>query len=191
MRNTQTRLNNIISMIKELGDYLDILENKYPHISRYELKRVLEHGFHTFYTLNKKGADLQIHNKDYTAYCGKMFIDNHKRALYNNIKTRIKLRLKYKYIQEEYNGIYYFGLSEAEWEFYQSQITSKRRNKIKFTNLKLYKIKEECFLDKSKKHFFILYYPIDVGWLFTEETITTRNFKHFADRDVKGKIVTI
>ncbi len=78
MRNTQTRLNNIISMIKELDDYLDILENKYPHISRYELKRVLEHGFHTFYTLNKKGADLQIHNKDYTAYCGKMFIDNHK-----------------------------------------------------------------------------------------------------------------
>lgn len=41
-------------MIKELDDYLDILENKYPHISRYELKRVLEHGFHTFYTLNKK-----------------------------------------------------------------------------------------------------------------------------------------
>ena len=58
-------------------------------------------------------------------------------------------------------------------------------------NLKLYKIKEECFLDKSKKHFFMLYYPIDVGWMFTEDEITTRSFKYFATRDAKGQIVTI
>lgn len=191
MRNIQTKLDNIISMVKELDDYLDTLENKYPHISRQELKRVLEHGFYTFYMLSKKGADIQVHNRKYTAYCGKMFLDSYKRALYNYVKRRIKLRLKYKYAQEVYDGAYYFGLNDAEWEFYQSQIASKRRNKIKFINLKLYKLKEECFLDKSKKHFFILNYPIDVGWIFTKNEITTRSFKHFANRDNKGNIVTI
>jgi hypothetical protein len=70
-------------------------------------------------------------------------------------------------------------------------MTSKRRNKIKFKNLKLYKIKEECFLDKSKNHFFMLNYPIDVGWTFTKEEITTRSFKYFANRDTKGNIVII
>lgn len=178
-------------MVKELNDYLDIIANKYPHISREELKRVLEYGFNTFYTLTKKGADIQIYNNKYTAYCGKMFLDDYKRVLYNNVKTRIKLRLKYKYAQELYDGAYYFGLSDAEWEFYQSQMTSKRRNKIKFKNLKLYKIKEECFLDKSKNHFFMLHYPIDVGWTFTKEEITTRSFKYFANRDTKGNIVII
>lgn len=178
-------------MVKELDDYLDALENKYPHISRQELKRVLEHGFYTFYMLSKKGADIQVHNEKYTAYCGKMFIDNYKRALYNNVKTRIKLRLKHKYAQEIYNGVYYFGLTEAEWEFYQTQITSKRRAKIKFRNLKLYKIQEECFLDKSRTHFFKLYYPIDVGWTFLESEITTRNFEYIAYRDVKNKIIMI
>lgn len=178
-------------MVKDLDDYLDTLENKYPHISRQELKRVLEHGFHTFYMLSKKGADIQVHNEKYTAYCGKMFIDNYKRALYNNVKTRIKLRLKYKYAHEVYDGAYYFGLNDAEWEFYQSQITSKRRNKIKFVNLKLYKIQEECFLDKSRTHFFKLYYPIDVGWTFLKNEITTRNFEYIAYRDIKGKIVMI
>lgn len=178
-------------MIKELEDYLDSISNKYPHISREEIKRILEYGFNTFYILNKKGADVQIHNNKFTAYCGKMFLDDYKRVLYNHIKTRIKLRLKYKYAQELYDGAYYFGLNEAEWEFYQTQMRSKRRNKIKFQNLKLYKIKEECFLDKSKKYFFILNYPIDVGWSFTKEEITTRNFKYFANRDAKGNIVTI
>lgn len=178
-------------MIKELDDYLDILENKYPHISRYELKRVLEYGFSTFYTLCKSGADIQVHNDKFTAYCGRMFLDDRIRFLYNDFRARRKLRLKYKYAQEEYDGAYYFGLTDEEWEFYQSQIKSKRRNKVKFNNLKLYKIKEECFLDKSKKYFFILYYPIDVGWSFVEDEIITRNFKHFANRDVKGNIVTI
>lgn len=178
-------------MVKELDDYLDKLEEKYPHIPRKELKRVLEHGFYTFYMLTKKGADIQSHTERSTAYCGKLFTDHYKRSLYNNVKKRIKLRLKYKYAQEVYDGAYYFGLNEAEWEFYQSQKATKRRSKVKFTNLRLYKIREECFLDKSKKHFFMLYYPIDVGWSFWEDEITTRSFRHFAERDDKGKIATI
>lgn len=178
-------------MVKDLDAYLETMKEKYPHISPAELKRILEYGFYTFFNLSKKGADIQLHNSKYTAYCGKMFIDDYKRNLYNNVKSRIKLRLQYKYAQEVYDGMYYFGLSEAEWEFYQTQTTSKRRNKVKFNNIKLYKIKEECFLDKSKQYFFILYYPIDVGWTFTEAEIKTRNFKYFAKRDAKGQIVII
>lgn len=101
-------------MIKELDDYLDTLKNKYPHISREELKRVLEHGFYTFHLLNKCGADIEVHNGKYTAYCGRMYLDNHTRALYNSAKARKKLRLKYKYAQETYNGAYYFGLTDDE-----------------------------------------------------------------------------
>lgn len=178
-------------MVKELEDYLDIIQNKYPHISRVELKKILEYGFNTMYMLTKRGADIQVHNNNYTAYCGRMFLDDYKRVLYNNVKSRIKLRLMYGYAQEIYNGVYYFGLSEAEWDFYQSQITSKRRNKVKFLNLKLYKIKEECFLDKSKVYFFELNYPIDVGWVFTKDEIKTRNFKYFAKRDLRGKIISV
>jgi hypothetical protein len=57
--------------------------------------------------------------------------------------------------------------------------------------LKLYKIQEECFLDKSRTHFFKLYYPIDVGWTFLKSEITTRNFEYIAYRDAKNKIIMI
>lgn len=178
-------------MIKELDDYMDTMKKKYPYIPEYELKRILEYGFNSFYLLNRSGADIQVHNGRYNAYCGKLFGDPHMWTLYLHLKWRIKFRLKYKFAQEVYNGMYYFGLSDAEWEFYQSQKTSKRRNKIKFTNVKFYKIKEECFLDRSKKHFFILYYPIDVGWHFIKEEITTRNFKYFAYKDNNNNIINI
>ena len=178
-------------MIKELDDYLGIIQEKYPKISKDELKRVIEHGFSSFHLLAKSGADVVLGNHNYTAFCGKMFFDDYKRVRYNNIKHRIKLRLKYKYAQEVYNGAYYFGLTEAEWEFYKTQITSKRRSKIKFRDLKLYKIQEECYLDRSRTHFFKLYYPIDVGWTFLKSEITTRNFEYIAYRDVKNKIIKL
>ena len=181
-------LDNIINMVKELDSYLESISNKYPHIPKKELQKILEYGFNIYFLLTKKGADIQIRNSKYDAYCGKLFIDDLKRVLYNNIKSRIKLRLKYKYAQEIYDGNYYFGLNESEWEYYQSQIKNKRRNKVTFNNIKLYKIKEECFLDKSKKYFFILNYPIDVGWSFIKDQIKTRNYKYFAYRDDKNYV---
>lgn len=191
MRNIQTKLDSIINMIKELDDYLDILQNKYPHISRYELKRVLEHGFYTFYILNRKGADVHVHNNRFTALCGRMFIDDRIRYLYNCFRKKRKLHLTYNYAQEKYDGAYYFGLSDEEWDRYKKKIMSPQKKKIKFTNLKLYKIKDECYIDKTKTHFLMAYYPIDVGWSFTEEELTTKDFKYFAYRDAKGQIVTI
>lgn len=178
-------------MVKELDDYLDLMKKKYPYVPRIDLKRVLEYGFETFDLLNRRGADVEIKNWRYDAYCGKKFRNDLYRTLYNHLKARIKYRLKYKYAQEQYNGIYYFGLNEAEWEYFQSQQSSKRRNKVTFKNIRLYKIKDESFLDSSKKYFFELNYPVDVGWYFNKEEITTRNYRYFAYRDVKGNIVTI
>ena len=178
-------------IIKDLDDYLDDICQKYPKVPRHEIKRLLEYGFNTFYTLNKRGADVVIYNRSFAAYCGKMFLDSFKRLYYYNLKKRIKLRLLYRFNQETYSGSYFFGLTDAEWEFYQMQIKNKRRSKLKFQDLLLYKNREESFIDKSKTHFFEVYYPIDVGWKFTKNEISTRNFRYIGYRDTKGKIVLI
>lgn len=97
-------------IIKDLDDYLDDICQKYPKVPRHEIKRLLEYGFNTFYTLNKRGADVVIYNRSFAAYCGKMFLDSFKRLYYYNLKKRIKLRLLYRFNQETYSGSYFLDL---------------------------------------------------------------------------------
>ena len=52
-------------IIKDLDDYLDDICQKYPKVPRHEIKRLLEYGFNTFYTLNKRGADVVIYNRSF------------------------------------------------------------------------------------------------------------------------------
>jgi hypothetical protein len=105
------------------------------------------------------------------------------------IKHKIKLRLTYNYTLQEYDGLYYFGLNDAEYKLIKKY--KYRKDKTPFRNIRLYKIKEECFLSKSKTHFFSVYRPVDVGFTVFEEKLDTRNYKKIAYRDEQGKIVFI
>lgn len=102
-------------------------------------------------------------------------------------KHQIKLRLTYNYTLQEYDGLYYFGLDDNEYKL----VYKYRNTKLKtpFRNIRLYKIKEECFLKKSKTHFFKVYRPVDLGFSVLEEKLNTNNYKEIAYRDPKGKIV--
>lgn len=178
-------------MIKELDDYLDIIAEKYPHIPQKELKQVLEHGFNSFLLLNKNQADVQISDWRYWAYCGRRYKNHKARLFYNSLKARRKYRLLYKYANEKYDGSYYFGLTDEEWDTYKDKIFSKHRKKVEFNNVILYKIKEECFLFKPNKYFIKTHYPIDMGWFFKKDKLISTDFEYFAYRDEKNKIINI
>ena len=104
-------------------------------------------------------------------------------------KYRIKLRLTYNYTLQEYDGLYYFGLDDEEYKLVQKYKYTKL--KTPFRNICLFKIKEECFLKKSKTHFFKVYRPFDMGFCVLEEKLNTNSYKEIAYRDSNGKIVLI
>ena len=87
------------------------------------------------------------------------------------------MRIKYKRFKERFGGYYYFGLTEDQYAHYKSQFKpkSQRRKKITFPNIYGYKMQEECFLDRAKKHFFKLEYPIDLGFTIFFKDYITRN----------------
>ena len=176
--------------IKEIDEYYnDQVKFLHPYLKYDDFKRIMEHGFLVFNDLNKRGADVSIGTWRHKAYCGKLFRDIKKWAQYMNLKHRIKLRLTYNYTLQEFDGLYYFGLDDLEYDIFKKDQNHKTR--VLFRNIRLYKIKEESFLNKSKTHFFKVVKPVDLGFSYIEEKLDTRNYKEIAYRDKQGKIVFI
>lgn len=55
----------------------------------------------------------------------------------------MKLRNKYRMHYEKFDGIYYVGISETEFEPLKKKITNEK--KVTLKNVQLFKIKEEAY----------------------------------------------
>jgi hypothetical protein len=126
-------------------------------------------------------------------YTGKLFGDNILFYKYWIIKNRIKLRIKYKRNKTKYDGYYYFGLSESEYEEFQKQFkkTGRKKKIATFDRIYAYKIKEECLLNNRYKHIFKMKYPADVGFTLKLNNYTTRNFEYIFKRNKDNTIQPI
>lgn len=61
--------------LKYIDDYYDKIHERFPDLEMWEIQKILEHGFRSFFTLNSKGADVIIkspHNA-FIMYFGKLF----------------------------------------------------------------------------------------------------------------------
>lgn len=176
--------------IKYIEDYYDKVKERYPDLEMWEIKKILDHGMRSFFTLNAKGADVIIkssHNS-FIMYFGKLFFDKLTTWRYYTIKWRIKLRIKYLHKQPKWDGYYYFGLTEEDFKHYISPKKGRIKQKIAFDEICAYKIKEEAFLFRNAKYFFRLKEKDDEGLVFKRQNYLTRNIDLIAVRDNKGKI---
>lgn len=146
-------------MVKTLDDYIDKIKIKYPYVPRQELYEILQHGFIKYFELNRLGADVEIENHLFDAYCGRKYRDLLVKTKYNTTKLRQKLHMQYNYTQQEYDGYYYLGMTDEDYNIYKTTSTQGIL-KIPMT---FFKVKDEVLYNNKYKHFFSLCYPIDVG----------------------------
>lgn len=166
--------------IKYIEDYYDKVKEKYPELTEKQISKILTFGFRSFYLHTLYGGDILSKSPYLTVYCGRCFVDTNKFMEYRNIKLRTKLRVKYKKAKTQWDGYYYFGMSDNEFEYYQSQMKShgRRRQKFHFKNIYLFKVKNEVLLNKKNKHVFRIAYPLDCGFSIYKEDVVTRNFEY-------------
>lgn len=182
-----------MDIIKYYTDYIDEVNEKFPSLSKHEIKQILNYGLKMFNTCHRNGLDTINITSYYTMYTGKLFNDDFTHYHYWRLKYKRKLRFLYRRQKTIYDGHYYFGMTEKEFEYYQSQKKNRgtRRQVFHYPYMFAYKIKEEAFADRGRKYFFIVDYPEDVGWMFYKENWTTRRARYFAYRDDNGNIQMI
>ena len=142
--------------ITHAEDYYDQIKERFPDLEMWEIDKIIKHGMQAFFTLNSYGADVTIKDNSFSLYFGKMFANKYLMKSYHTLKMRIKLRMKYLHKKPIWNGYYYFGLTEEDYQKYIPKKKGRIKNKITFDKLTAWKIEEESHLYWPAKYFFRL-----------------------------------
>lgn len=175
--------------------YYEKVKERFPDLTYREIDIIVKFGLRSLFINCGYGGDILLKSPYFTMYIGKIFRDSKMFLKYKLLKHSIKLRIKYKRAKTQWDGYYYFGLSEDEFQEYLSNFRNTgmgnkskgaRRRKITFKKIKCYKILEECLIHPTNKHIFKLKYPEDVGFVFWKENYATYNAQYIMRKKENG-----
>lgn len=173
-------------IVKTLKDYYEEVQKKFPVIPSSDLHKILNYGWRQLYLVNSYGGDVLIKDKQFWFYIGALRIDSIKHFNYYKIKLINKTRVMFRKKKMQWDGYYYFGLSEERYqEFINSKKKRGRPRKIyNFGNILLYKLWEECSLAESNlKYFFRIPYRVDMGFIYHHKELITGDAEFILERE--------
>lgn len=173
--------------------YYDKVKEKWPELTKKQIDKIIKRGLRSLYLYNLYGGDVLLKHKKYTMYFGRLFYSNLVFYKYWKIKWKIKLRIQYKKHKTQYDGYYYFGLTDELFKEYRSKIKPKgrRRRRYKFEKLMLFKILDECLLQHQFKHIFRIRYPEDCGFTMYKTEYLASDFDYILKRNSDNSIEPI
>ncbi len=171
---------------KTIQDYYERLYEAYPTLPKEDIRRACQYGFKSLYLTNSYGADSLINRKGFWFYCGQLMNDSLRYFNYYKRKMRTKLRIMYKRKHIEWDGYYYFALSQNQYDKYLEQKNRRGRPKkyFKFSKVILYKIYDECsVIESNKVAIFKIPYIAEMGFSIYKEDFTTDKAELIEVRD--------
>ena len=158
---------------KTIQDYYEQIYEKFPTLPKEDVRRALQFGFKSLYLTNSYGADTSVFRNGFWFYCGQLMNDSLKYFNYYKRKMRIKLRIIYKRKKVQWDGYYYFALSQSQYDNYLEQKNKKGRprKKFNFSKVMLYKIYDECnIIESNKVAIFKIPYQLDMGFAMFKDS---------------------
>lgn len=130
-----------------VNDYIDVIQEKYPELSKEEVKRILVYGWKMILQYVNSGNDISILSPKFFFFIGRIPVS--ALAAFNNYCYKLAKRIQYmfKRTKSKWDGYYYFARTEDQYLEFLSQ--KKKKFKV-FYNVNLYKLLEEC---KIKEHY--------------------------------------
>lgn len=165
-------------VVKKVQDYYEKMFELYPEVAKSDIKRILQYGWKSYYLHNSFGGDVLISRNKFWMYTGMLMKDSLEFFAYYQKKMANKIRIKYKRNRPSFDGYYYFGLTQAQYDNYLSQKNRRGRPKKNFTFSKivLYKIWDEFnIIEHNVVALFRIPIGVDLGFtLFKEQLVTDK-----------------
>lgn len=175
-------------MYKSADDYIEKLQELYPDVNKNDIKKIIEFGWRMFYFYNLCGCDVVIKNnkKNLWMYSGKLFYDSLQYYNYYKNKLRMKIRVLFRKKKIQWDGYYYTGLTEEEYNQLIESLNKKGRPRkhFEFRNKVCYKISDEAKISYDGYKCIIKFkYITDVGWSYKFDTLNCTDVSIYLVRD--------
>jgi len=153
--------------------YLDDLSKEFPDVDKKALRDLVRHGLTKLSAFKRYDHDIFLNNPNGSRYIymGMITNDLEKRKLREFYRVRHKYRALYRIAKTQYDGYYYFGLSEED---YQKHLKKEPIPKVVITRLF-----KETELYTIARHFFRIKMDKISDWLFVEENYETSSAEYF------------
>lgn len=167
-------------MITNVSTYLPELQKLFPSVPIEDIKRSVEYGWRMLYYYNLRGCDTLISSTKfrYWFYCGELTKNPLKHFNYYKRMLRRKLRVLYNKKVKEWNGYYYIGLTDSEYNFLLSSLNKKGRKKKTFTfyNKTALKVLDEAKVFYSWSKCIVRFrYITDLGYSFFKNKLNCKD----------------
>lgn len=155
--------------VKNVNDYVDEIHKKFDKLDKEEIRKILIYGFKLYHYVNYYGGDVMLRdtrNLKFLMYTGRLFNKFEYYYKYYIKKFSTKLRILDKRKKKEWDGYYYFGLTDVA---YQEYVEQEGDSLIMLDNILLFRLLEEVKTYNQYKHYFKIKYPIYKGYSYFME----------------------
>ena len=148
--------------ITKINDYVDSVHEKFPELSREDVKRILVYGWKMILQYVRAGNDVSMLTNKEFMFIGR--IPSSGLATFKNYCYKLSRRIAYMFqrTKSKWDGYYYFTRSENQYIEYLSQ--KNRKYKI-FKNVFLYKLLEEVKIKYPSAPYIFRLKEERTGWM--------------------------
>lgn len=165
-------------MITTVKTYLPRLQEQFPSVPLEDIKRAVEYGWRMLYYYNLRGCDTLINSTThkYWFYCGELTKDSMKHFNYYKRMLRRKLRVMYSKKVKTWDGFYYIGLTDAEYNQLNKKGPGRKKQLFTFYNKLLLKSYDEAYVYYSWSKYIIKFqYITDLGYSYFKSELQCKN----------------
>ena len=180
-------------MEKTTKDYVKEIQKEFPMFSEKEINDIMLAGFRRLHYFIKLGCDIFFKSSriyGYLIYFGNLTFNSAKHFRYYDWKYARRLRVLWNLnkLNREWNGYYYFGLTDSK---YEEVFNSGRKKKFyTFEHLRIYKIFDELTPKKRYTRFYRIKGFPDIGFTYYLKSHTLESPEYIGYRE-KDKIIKL